>query len=207
MPYGVIIKRRREWMGALEDRQLIQVVHEPDVQVYMLKKPDRGRMGSTQLVFTKEGIVIMGDLCPGLNGCISAYGYGINWFAGQLGGSYLGEKFLAKGFHPEAAADEMRDPNHWIHGDPDDADDPEAVAELERDIDELCTKLQEGECSHEGLYDWMIEHGIDTADGTAGWCYDPHDLGMLCEIQRVFSSKYKEIRDLTPPTNTETPND
>lgn len=49
---------------------------------YLRESPDT-RIMSTLVLFTPEGIVITGDLCPGRNGVIIR-GYDLSWFASHL---------------------------------------------------------------------------------------------------------------------------
>src|SRR6185295_12797554 len=79
---------------------------------YYMRDPDQGRMMSTLFVFTPEGIVIMGDLCPegpGNGGSISSYGYGIGWFSKKLSEYYLCEKFLHRVWQADVAARWVRE--------------------------------------------------------------------------------------------------
>jgi hypothetical protein len=76
-----------------------------------MKEPGMGRMQSCLIMFSPEGINILGDLCPGndaRNSGVHAYGYGLDWFAGHLSWSYLCEKFLSKEWHKELAEGDCR---------------------------------------------------------------------------------------------------
>ena len=68
-----------------------------------------GRMGSTLLMETPEGLVISGDVCPRANtrGVISDLGYNLGWFAGTSSADYLASKFLEKGWHAKLAQRDM----------------------------------------------------------------------------------------------------
>lgn len=81
------------------------------IQAYWMKKPGEGRMMSTLILFTPEGIVITGDLCPrvGTRGVISDLNYGRGWFSGKLSGDYLCQKFLDKSWHAELATEDLKD--------------------------------------------------------------------------------------------------
>ena len=76
----------------LKDHTLEKVLDHPaekeknHFEAYYLRPPEGGRMMSTLITFTPEGIVIMGDLCPDGSGVISCYGYGRKWFVGKLSG-------------------------------------------------------------------------------------------------------------------------
>lgn len=90
----------------LKDHTLEQVLDTEKFKAFYMRPPGGGRMMSTLFLFTPEGIVIMGDLCPGHsggNGVVSALGYGLRWFTEELSGDYLCQKFLQKGWHAELA--------------------------------------------------------------------------------------------------------
>lgn len=95
----------------LKDHILEQVLDAEKFKAFYLKNPKYGRMDSCLIMFTPEGIGILGDLCPGndsRNSGVHAYGYGLEWFVGRLSWSYLCEKFLCKEWNAEVAADDCR---------------------------------------------------------------------------------------------------
>lgn len=94
---------------SIEGHVLEQALDANGFKAFYLRKPEGGRMMSTLLVFTPEGIVITGDVRPTREGNASSLGYGVDWFAGALGEDYLCSKFLKKGWHAELAAEELRD--------------------------------------------------------------------------------------------------
>lgn len=77
----------------LKQHFLYQVIDTAEVQAYYLKAPGKARWESTYIMFTHEGIVLSGDLCPSY-GVVSNYGYGVEWFSNELSPSYLCEKFM-----------------------------------------------------------------------------------------------------------------
>src|ERR1700744_5534707 len=79
------------------------------VKAFYLRRPGDGRMMSCLILFTVEGIVIMGDLTPCHNGVISCLGYGLGWFADRKSEDYLCEKFLRKEFVPKLALESFRE--------------------------------------------------------------------------------------------------
>lgn len=101
------------YRDTLKNHVLEQVLDAPKFKAFYLKEPGMGRMQSTLILFTPEGIIIGGDLCPGNDprnsGVTSPIGYGLNWFAGRLSPVYLCEKFLYEGFHPAVAARDCRE--------------------------------------------------------------------------------------------------
>lgn len=59
------------------------------------KHPDHFTM-SADIIFTPNQIILTGDVRPVRGGCMSDFGYGLDWFASRLDSSYLSEKFLQK---------------------------------------------------------------------------------------------------------------
>ena len=95
---------------SLEGHILEQVLDTQRFKAFKMKRPGSGRSMSTQILFTPEGIVISGDLCPrpGTRGVVSDLGYGLDWFSGRLSEGYLCEKFLQTGWHRELAEEELK---------------------------------------------------------------------------------------------------
>lgn len=98
----------------VHDHILIEQGSTDRIRSFYLKHKDRqvyGRMQSTYFLFTPEGIIITGDLCPGndsRNSGVHAFGYDLHWFAGRLSESYLCEKFLTESWHADLAGE-------WCH--------------------------------------------------------------------------------------------
>lgn len=96
---------------SLKDHVLEQVLDTEKFKGFYLKPPGRTRMMSTLILFTPEGIIICGDLCPGNRGAnrgnVSAFGYALDWFASKLGEDYLCSKFLDKDWHEELAVRDL----------------------------------------------------------------------------------------------------
>lgn len=176
-------------LPSLQDyrRMLAQHVLEPvevgqKVSAYYLRKPGGGLMESTLIVFTPEGIALMGDVTPGKNGDVSCRGYGAEWFAGASSHSYLCEKFLHKGWHTELAAEELRD--GWHDHFDGDAGKRAKLNELADDVEER---------GAEWLRDELDEMGADTSDGIPGWGYNPSEAACLIAIQERFAALYPAV--------------
>ena len=133
----------------LKNHYLEQVLDTPRFKAFYLKQPGMGRMQSCMILFSPEGINILGDLCPGndkRNSGVHAAGYGLDWFAGNLSWSYLCEKFLTKEWHQELAiedcrrrADEiMRGETSWFNHD----EELEAIMDSRRDLAETIRDLR-----------------------------------------------------------------
>ncbi len=96
---------------SLEGHILEQVLDAERFKAFYMKRPGSDqRMMSTLIMFTPEGIVITGDLCPRMQtgGVISDLGYGLNWFSGKLSEGYLCEKFMQQGWYRELAEGDLR---------------------------------------------------------------------------------------------------
>lgn len=106
MPMG-----QEDYDEMFAQHHLEQVLDTETFKAFYLKETGMGRMQSCLILFTPEGINICGDLCPGndpRNSGVHAFGYGLNWFAGELSWSYLCEKFLSKEWHKELAIEDCR---------------------------------------------------------------------------------------------------
>jgi hypothetical protein len=152
----------------------------PTLRAWYLRKPGRGRMDSTLIIETREGLVIMGDRSPGDNGVISTLGYGAEWFWSKLSEEYLCGKFLRRVFQFEIAFAsakssllELRRSNDITK---------ESAREAWTDLHDLGDDAALYEfydiMRHAGASDWGI-------DGE-GMGYDESDAGWLCAIQQRF---------------------
>jgi hypothetical protein len=178
-------------------------VHESgeNIQAFYLRRPGAGRAMSCLIVFTQEGIVILGDLTPCQNGVISYMGYGIEWFRENLAERYLCEKFLHKEFRGEKAIRNFRE--------------MVALKRLESgrrsrghvaEIEALRTKpswyftkedardawdwssIDPEELSPQEFSERATEIYDDVFEGT--YSYNPGDAGWLCAIQQTFAELY-----------------
>jgi hypothetical protein len=157
------------------------------VKAFYLKGPKNGRMMSSLILFTIEGIVIMGDLTPCQNGVISAYGYGLNWFAGRKSEDYLCEKFLRKEFVPELAEQSFKEQLlRWRR------DEPGRISRADaRDAWDQLGRLMCDGMDARAFYDLYYETFRDTPECGCG--YSRGDAGWLCAIQQRFSILYDEM--------------
>ncbi len=179
-------------------KELTRVLNTEKFQAFTLTKIGyEGRMGSTMIIFSPEGIVILGDLVPGHsngNGVVSTLGYGIGWFSGQLSPHYLAEKFLRQGWHAELAVEELKE---WQKNGGNQYYDDETPLSKEKqeELQELIDYLECGDIGPERYYDVMMEIYDNPdifCDGAPGHGYDPSDLGWLVAIQVRFAELYRE---------------
>lgn len=169
---------------SIKDHVLEQVLDAEKFKGFYLKPPDGGRMMSTLIIFHPEGITICGDLCPGLHGNCSAYGYSLGWFAGKLSGSYLCEKFLEKSWQRELAAQWCKDEaqEQRKEGNPEIADKLETLGSRD---------LECGDMDVRDFYERLTEISVGYVDdGVPGHGYDPGEKGWLCAIQEKFAELY-----------------
>lgn len=159
---------------------------ERDIGMWYLRYPDR-RAQSTLIIFSPEGIVVTGDLCPGENrGVMSDYGYGLPWFVQDLDPDYLAEKFLRKRFVFDVAEEEFRE---RVAAGVEDGDMTEELAEAALDdwgivnpddvfeAGDVCAKY----------------FGQDALEGFGYW-YDPVEMKLLVATQRQFAGLYRARR-------------
>ncbi len=167
---------------ALAGHVLVPVDVSARVRAWYLRRPSEGRMMSTLVLETPEGLVICGDLCPRDRGVVSDLGYGAAWFAGQLSPDYLCSKFLRKEWVPEAAAEKLLDliAEAVTEGDLSAEDAATHGAEVRNEHDLTPDRAREI-FENAGLreftdYDWNE--------------YDPNDTRWLIAIQRRFAALY-----------------
>jgi len=165
---------------ALKDHVLIEVPYaEGGVRAFWLRKPGTG-MYSLLVSFLPSGhIALSGDLTiGGRHGCVSATGYGFDWWVSKLDEDYLCGKFLEKKWQPEIAKRDVRQHLETALKDhePKQADRWQAV------LDEL----EAGDIAYEGLVRAMEEEGFtDAWDYSIGEDYDASG-GWLVAAHRKF---------------------
>ena len=172
-------------MRAAMANHVLELVAQTDkITAYYLKRPGE-RMGSTLLVFTPEGIAIMGDRVPKGNGSVSVFGVDLRWFAVKKSEDYLCEKFLQTTWVCDRAIAELRDPEgEWRH------DQCQVTLDY---LDVIIEDLESGERSEEWLYNELGD-AFDLSEGVPGSnCYDPNEAGWLYAIQQRFAELYGEL--------------
>lgn len=169
-----------------EQHALFCICDTERVKSFYMRRHETGIMRCL-ITFTPEGIVIQGDITPERNGSVSCIGYGLDWFAGPLGETYLCQKFLTKRFCPELAIEELRDPEgQWRHEDYGVGPDQHA------DLDDICDLLSYGEMDFGRMADAMESAGLELDAETPGWGYDPTESRWLRAIQQTFARLYAE---------------
>lgn len=161
---------------------LVPVQTTGPIEAYYLKDPAQGRMMSTLIMGTPEGISLMGDLTPERNGSASCLGYDLRWFSGASSNHYLCEKFLTKRWVQEIAVEQLSNAASHFGLQDGDAD----IAKLK----EIGEHLKGSDHLEEWLYDELFELGGYTDGGLPGYGYDPREAMVLCAIQARFSELY-----------------
>jgi hypothetical protein len=160
-------------------------------------------MESTRILISRhplpEQIIITGDLCPGDNGILSDFGYGLGWFGSRKSEEYLSEKFLRREWVPEAALRALR---YALQEEIDSSERDDSDIRAAR-IDKLNYELDgigdapTGESaitrSHEAFYEFWVEVFGDSPEDQ-GFDYNPRDAGWLCAIQQRFCECYQALQ-------------
>ncbi len=181
----------------LENHYLEVVERTPNVEMYYLREPNRGRMMSTLIVFTPEGIVVTGDLSPsaGAGGVTSWPGYGIDWFTGRLDFAYLAEKFLDKQWEPEYSAEILRQ-HTAVRGLYEDWSDDDKDA-----VRKLAQRCENREVGPHQIVEQLYDLGDEDASGMPNLTYNEPDMVWLSAIQQTFAKLYNqkvEDQELAP---------
>ena len=176
---------------ALKNHVLEVVLDSEKIQAYYLKEPGQGRMMSTLILFTPEGIVLQGDLTPGRFGNVSAYKYGRAWFAGFLSEDYLCEKFLPKVYVPEKALAACK--RGVLEGRRAGGLTKEKALDLWIDL----TAFSEYFLSERNAYDFWTDELLNDGCDAYFYGYEPDEAGWLCAIQQRFAETW-EARTTSP---------
>jgi len=163
---------------SLANHRLVELVRTTEAVVFSLQREGTRNM-STMITFTREGIVLQGDLTPQTYGSVSAKGYGERWFASKLSVSYLCEKFLQRKFRLELFKHALGD-SGWRC----------AAGISEENANQIASET-ELECGCDA-YGKLMDLGLDP-DTVPGVGYDPREADVLCEIQRRFAELHREI--------------
>lgn len=160
----------RDMVEILARHQLTELVAGNGIRAFSMSRPD-SRTYSVLLLFTPEGIVLMGDLQIEGRATVSQFGYGLDWWAGEMDEAYLVSKFLSKKWLPEKAMADLRECAEA-------AETPKQQARFAAllDID-----------TQDELMDLALTIGVscDELEGV-GMAYDPTAAGWLCAVHQRF---------------------
>lgn len=188
------MKKENPFTRVMQKLSLYQELDTPEYKAFRLSE-EGTRIDSCRIVFTPEGIILHGDLCPESNkGAVSNFGYGLDWFSRPQSGDYLCSKFLGMGLVPERAIEEIQE---WIdhyeeyEGEGGGEEWEEEKAERIEALQEVIEGLDCGDMGPERLYDALseISHSL-VDDGIPGWYYPTRDANLLIAIQRRFVELY-----------------
>ena len=170
----------------LKENQLKLVTDGP-VVVYRLGRKDTS-VYSVYIASFAHRLCLTGDICLGANqhGVVSATGYDIGWFGGQLSEGYLCEKFLRQEWQWEAAVEQIED--LIVHG----GEWWEERAKLIRAfIADPGWKYDQP--SIEEFYEFMNSIGDDGCE-LPDSDYPRIEAGWLCAIQQRFRELFQELQ-------------
>ena len=194
-----------EMRRSMADKVLTVVTEYEAMVVYRLGPADGSWLESTRILITRhplpEQIIITGDLCPGDNGILSDFGYGLGWFGSRKSEGYLCEKFLRREWVPATALRALKYALEQEEQDATDPTEPSSVATarataLKEAIDDIGDDPM-GESTltrhHEAFYEfWIDVFGNSPED--EGFDYNPRDAGWLCAIQQRFAECYQTLQ-------------
>lgn len=213
-----------EMRRVMASKVLSVVAEYPGMIAYRLGHGDGSWMESTRILITRqplpEQIIVTGDLCPGDNGVMSDFGYGLGWFGSRKSEGYLCEKFLRREFVPAAALRALKHALEQEEQDAKDSHEPAPIAaqpsewQIRRDI--LCPPYEPakartridalkeavddigdeptGAASVVRNHDAFYEFWGDVFGGSPedeGFDYNPRAAGWLCAIQQRFAECYR----------------
>lgn len=157
------------------------------VFVYSLRKPGT-RLGGVTLVFTLEGMAILGDMACREWHPTQQPGRSRNWFLHRPKGEYLLENFMQARCIQLAAEDEVRD---WAESARDDGESGDA-ARLVQIADWLTTGVEPGWEAE--LYERLCDLGTCYADdGLPGWTWPSWESSLLEAIVDRFCDLFPGV--------------
>lgn len=173
---------------------VLEEITAPDAEVraFYLKKPHT-RMESTLIVFTPEGIAIMGDATPSTRGDVSMFGYRLGWFSEPKSYSYLAEKFLDQEWCPEHAIEWAEDVVKDLERDAAEEGNAEklrAITEKIESLRDIVESIEYESMAHHEFHDAVTELGYEW-DGQ-GWDRPIWKTAHLAAIQHRFAELYAE---------------
>lgn len=169
-----------------KDHYLDPLVEDGPVKAFYLRK-DESRMFSVLLLFSPEGISIVGDSAPGENYSVHTFPpYSLKWFIGKFDKEYLAEKFLRKTWNEDDVEEwfkyELEETKkHVEEGEEGLGDRLEAIEDI----------LSRGAFAIHEVYEAWKDAASDSED-FPGNTYNRHDVEQLSSIQRRFAELYHE---------------
>jgi len=187
---------------SMADKVLSVVAEYEGMVVYRLGQADGSRMESTRILISREPlaeqIIVTGDLCPGDNGVMSDFGYGLGWFGSRKSEGYLCEKFLRREWVPERAKEALFRALHDARdelGDEPTEEHANRVDAIEHAI--MASDDPRGECAPTRTGEAFYEFWTDTFGDSPeeqGFDYSLRTAGWLCAIQQRFAECYQALQ-------------
>jgi len=212
---------------SMADKVLSIVAEYEGIVIYSLGPADGSWMESTRILISRhplpEQIIITGDLCPGANGVLSDFGYGLGWFRSRKSEEYLCEKFLRREWVPDAALRALKYALEQEEQDAKNTQEPAPIAaqpsEWQTRLDILCPPYAPAQArtrievlkeaiddigdeltselsvarTSEAFYEFWIDVFGDSPEDQ-GFDYNPRDAGWLCAIQQRFAECYQALQ-------------
>jgi hypothetical protein len=189
---------------AMADKVLSVVAEYEGVVIYRLGPSDGSWMESTRIMISREPlaeqIIITGDLCPGANGILSNFGYGVRWFGRKQSEEYLCSKFLRREWVPERAKDTLYEALRETMDTDVESEGADEDANRRLDLIEdaiIASDDPRGECAPTRTSEAFYEFWTNTfgdAPENEGMDYNPRDAGWLCAIQQRFAKCYRSLQ-------------
>lgn len=174
-----------------------------EVQAYRLQ-----RSGSTvrlvDVVCTRVGVVLAGDLDLGGTGAVVAHGYDLLWFTSDLEPDYLASKFLHTQWTAEAVERHIRGNIEHLREQVTYAYEADDGRHTPRDeVLARCARLERMVDAEEGLgspqeYDSVWSSEWEEDDGDHEWVYpcydyDPLELATLAAVHARFRALWLQM--------------
>ena len=181
---------------------IIEQISDGAIKAFYLKERADSRINSTLVIFSPEGIAITGDYSPLSRGVCSAYGYGVGWFASELSGSYLCEKFLQKEWSQKQSFDYLKERYEEIAEEIAEEYDEEENKVRDEHLESIVLEIEKIDIDDITSYNVFLEIYEDIFNEYPDDCYfmdyDENERYFLIEIQNnfreLYNEKYPQIR-------------
>lgn len=193
---------------SMTDKVLTVVAEYEGMVVYRLGPADGSWMESTRILILRpplpEQIIITGDLCPGGNGILSDFGYGVGWFGRKQSEAYLCSKFIRREWVPERAKEALYEALRDTMDTDVQSEGANEDAKVRLDLIEDAIAASDDPCgesaptrSSEAFHEFWNETFGDSPENE-GMDYNPRDAGWLCAIQQRFVECYQALQYTEP---------
>jgi len=182
LPVDLVTPHMRE---ALANHVLTRIVATPDLQAFELRNPARSAYW-TQIIFSRAGIVILGDLRIGGRRGVIGDPYGPDWFGQPLEPDYLAGKFLERTWQPDQAAEWAARRAVELRG-------MGQIVTAEK-LEGIGHALARADLGDEGMFvRSILQAGVRLEDGTPGYGYERGAWGWLVALQARFRATYADL--------------